>query len=107
MDTVHASISESVMRPTPVQMLSSASVQRTQNGFGILAMKLSVAAQWAALDDHFRQHAKQVERFRQAGPDAVRRMWKHQTNELGQCLSQCEREALIERHCELFGTWPN
>jgi hypothetical protein len=70
-------------------------------------MKLSVAAHWAALDDHFRQHAKQVERFRHAGPKAVRRMWTSQTNEEGECLSQFERAALIERHCELFGTWPD
>lgn len=69
-------------------------------------MKLSVAAQWAALDDHFQQHAKQIQRFRHARADAVARMWKHQINENGVCLSQFERDALIERHCELFGTWP-
>jgi len=28
-------------------------------------------------------------------------------NEHGIPLSQFERDALIERHCELFGTWPN
>jgi hypothetical protein len=36
----------------------------------------------------------------------VRRMWHTQRNEDGWPLSQFEREALIERHCELFGTWP-
>jgi hypothetical protein len=36
----------------------------------------------------------------------VRRMWKSQTNEHGEPLTQFEREALIERHCELFGMWP-
>jgi len=34
-------------------------------------------------------------------------MWKSQTNEDGKRLSQFERHALIERHCELFGTWPD
>jgi hypothetical protein len=34
-------------------------------------------------------------------------MWKSQTNEDGKHLSQFERDALIERHCELFGTWPD
>jgi hypothetical protein len=33
-------------------------------------------------------------------------MWRHQINEDGDCLSQFERHALIERHCELFGIWP-
>jgi hypothetical protein len=36
----------------------------------------------------------------------VRRMWASQTNEDGTPLTQFEREALIERHCELFGVWP-
>jgi hypothetical protein len=33
-------------------------------------------------------------------------MWANQRNERGEPLSHFEREALIERHCELFGTWP-
>jgi hypothetical protein len=69
-------------------------------------MNISVAAQWAALDDHFREHAKQIQRFRHMGRSAVRQMWNSQTNEDGNRLSQHERDALIERHCELFGTWP-
>ena len=69
-------------------------------------MRRSVAVHWAALDGHFMQHAKLVERFREAGRNAVRRMWVSQTNEDGKRLSQFERDALIERHCELFGTWP-
>jgi hypothetical protein len=69
-------------------------------------MSISVAAQWAALDDHFREHAKQIQRFRHIGRTAVRHMWNSQTNEDGNRLSQTERDALIERHCELFGTWP-
>ena len=69
-------------------------------------MKLSIAAQWAALESHFIHHAKLVDRFSAAGPEAVTRMWQSQTNEQGRRLSQFERRALIERHCELFGSWP-
>jgi hypothetical protein len=58
------------------------------------------------LDSHFKQHARIVDRFREADRDAVLSMWRSQTNEDGQRLSRFEREALIERHCELFGTWP-
>jgi len=47
-----------------------------------------------------------LDRFRKAGCDAVLSMWRTQTNEAGQRLSQSEREALVERHCELFRTWP-
>ena len=70
-------------------------------------MKKSFAAHWAALDRHFRQHAKVIDRFRHADPDSVLRMWNSQRNEHGFPLSQFERDALIERHCELFGTWPD
>jgi hypothetical protein len=70
-------------------------------------VKASLAAQWAVLDGHFRHHAKLVDRFRHASPDAVMRMWNSQTNEHGDQLSQSERDALIERNCELFGTWPD
>jgi hypothetical protein len=34
-------------------------------------------------------------------------MWRSQTKEDGERLSKTERDALIERHCELFGTWPD
>jgi hypothetical protein len=37
---------------------------------------------------------------------AVRRMWLTQTNEHGEALSQFDRQAPIERYCELFGIWP-
>jgi hypothetical protein len=37
---------------------------------------------------------------------AVLAMWKTGTNEFGKCLTRIEREAIVERHCELFGTWP-
>ena len=87
--------------------LSSAFVQSAnQTLWGTQCVRASVAADWAALDDHFQRHAKLVARFSQAGPDAVCRMWRHQINEDGASLSQFERDALIERHCELFGIWP-
>lgn len=70
-------------------------------------MKTSVDAQWAALDRHFEHHVRVVERFRGANREAVLRMWTNQTNEAGKRLTQWERDALIERHCELFGTWPD
>jgi hypothetical protein len=70
------------------------------------AMETSVGAQWTALDDHFPEHANQLQRFSHVGRKAVRRMWSSQTNEDGKHLSEFERDALIERHCELFGTWP-
>jgi hypothetical protein len=43
----------------------------------------------------------------QVDGSAVLDMWTSQTNEDGERLSQFERDALIERHCELFGTWPD
>jgi len=70
-------------------------------------VKASVAGQWAVLDEHFRHHATLITLFRHATPEAVLRMWKTQRNEHGKCLSPFERDALIERHCELFGTWPD
>ena len=69
-------------------------------------MENSVCACWLALDTHFAYQAQQVARFRGTNRSVVRRMWKTQTNEHGQPLSIFERKALIERHCELFGTWP-
>jgi hypothetical protein len=69
-------------------------------------MQRSLAAEWAALAGHFEHHAKLVDRFRGANHDAVVRMWRNQTNEGGNRLTEFEREALIERYCELFGTWP-
>src|SRR5262245_34614926 len=62
---------------------------------------------WVALERYFDYHAKLVGRFREAGGDAVCRMWSSQTNEDGKPLSHFERKALVERHCELFGTWPH
>jgi len=74
---------------------------------GNALMTRSTVACWTTLERHFDQHVRQVEYFRQAGPDAVARMWQTQTNERGKCLTQFERDALIERHCELFGIWPS
>jgi len=54
----------------------------------------------------FRQHAELVNRFSHADAHAVAHMWKSQTNEDSKRLSKFERDSLIERHCELFGTWP-
>jgi hypothetical protein len=65
-----------------------------------------ISHQWALLDEHFRHHARLIERFRDIDPAAVIRMWRSGTNEAGGQLSQFEREALVERHCELFGCWP-
>jgi hypothetical protein len=73
---------------------------------GHRAVGTSLIAHWAALEEHFQRHAQVVGHFRNAGPEAVVRMWNTQTNEDGDHLSRFEREALIERHCELFGTWP-
>ena len=60
-----------------------------------------------SLEAHFRTHAAAVERFRGANANEVVRMWRTGTNEKGEPLSSFEREALIERHCELFGHWPD
>ena len=56
-------------------------------------MATSLAAQWAALEEHFQRHAKLVARFRETGRDAVVAMWKNQINEDGTPLSEFEREA--------------
>ena len=61
---------------------------------------------WAELQDHFRHHASLLRRFARADAEAVAHMWKTNRNEFHEPLSTFEREALIERHCELFGTWP-
>jgi hypothetical protein len=61
---------------------------------------------WKKLERHFAQHKAMVMRFRGADAPMVRRMWRTQTNERGAPLSAGERQALRERHCELFGRWP-
>lgn len=61
---------------------------------------------WSELDRHFAQHEALIKQFRNAEAPAVLRMWGTQTNELGAPLSPDERQALVERHCELFGHWP-
>ena len=53
-----------------------------------------------------REHASIVTYFRNANTVAVLQMLKSGVNDTGACLSQFERDALIERHCELFGRWP-
>jgi hypothetical protein len=66
----------------------------------------ATARLWALLEEHFQHHALLVNRFRGAGPAEVVRMWTSRTNEAGEPLSQFERDALVERHCELLGGWP-
>jgi len=66
----------------------------------------ATARVWTLLDEHFRHHDRLVNRFRRAGPAEVVRMWASRTNEAGEPLSQFERDALVERHCELLGSWP-
>ena len=64
-----------------------------------------IADQWALLEEHFHHHARLIKRFRDTSPSAVTRMWKSGTNESGEPLSQFEIDALVERYCELFGSW--
>jgi hypothetical protein len=71
-----------------------------------VAMERLLALQWAILDRHFQYHIRLVGHFREIGPAAVLRMWRTQTNNDGKPLSQFEHDALKERYCELFGTWP-
>jgi len=61
---------------------------------------------WSELDRHFRVHASLIQRFKHASASDVVEMLKTGCNECGQPLSAFEREALVERHCELFGRWP-
>jgi hypothetical protein len=61
---------------------------------------------WQELERHFRHHALVVRRFEHAGASAVLEMLTTGQNEFGEPLSTFDREALAERHCELFGTWP-
>ena len=62
-------------------------------------------SEWARLEEHFAHHASLVDRFSAAGPPAVLDMVRSRRNERGQVLSALEREALVERHCEIFGRW--
>lgn len=61
---------------------------------------------WELLEEHFRHHARLVNHFRSADASTVAAMWETGTNAAGERLSQFERHALVERHCELFGEWP-
>jgi len=69
-------------------------------------VKKQVVDAWSALENHFQHHAELVSRFRRASRRSVVHMWRNQTNEDGSPFSEFERHALIERHCELFGRWP-
>jgi hypothetical protein len=67
---------------------------------------MNMKEKWTMLEQYFAHHAVLVHRFRGAGRSDIVRMWETQRNEAGERLSQLEREALVERHCELFGSWP-
>jgi hypothetical protein len=71
-----------------------------------VAMERLLALRWAILDRHFQYQIRLVGHFKEVGPAAVIRMWRTQTNKDGKRLSHFERDALKERYCELFGTWP-
>ena len=60
----------------------------------------------ARLEAHFRKYAAVIARFRHADRGDVLRMWREGRNERGEPLTAFEREALVERHCQLFGCWP-
>ena len=62
--------------------------------------------QWQVLEEHFRHHARVANHFKSADESAVMAMCKTGTNAAGEPLSPFERAALCERHCELFGCWP-
>ena len=61
---------------------------------------------WELLEEHFCYHADLVNHFRSADASAVTAMWSAGSNAAGEPLSQFERDALVERYCELFGSWP-
>jgi hypothetical protein len=62
--------------------------------------------EWERLERHFHYHGLLLARFRTAGPSLVLGMVRSGRNEHGLALSAFERAALVERHCEIFGTWP-
>jgi hypothetical protein len=61
---------------------------------------------WQLLEDHFRYHARVVNHFRSIDALTAVVMWETGCNAAGERLSQFERDALVERCCELFGSWP-
>ena len=61
---------------------------------------------WRAPERHFDHQASLVKRFRGHDASAVATMWRKGTNEFGEPLSSFEHDALVERYCELFGSWP-
>jgi hypothetical protein len=61
---------------------------------------------WQFLQEHFRYHARLVNYFKSAEAPAVIAMWETGANASGEPLSPFERDALVERYCELFGCWP-
>ena len=71
-----------------------------------IAEAKALAADWQAqYQDHLRTAAID-NRFKDASPSEVIRMWESGRNERGQKLSQFEFTALVERWLELFGALP-
>jgi hypothetical protein len=73
------------------------------NGVGDIE---TAEAAWSLLEDHFRHHTALLRRFEKTSPHEVISLWQRGTNENGDPLSLFERDALVERHCDLFGKWP-
>ena len=75
------------------------------NGNGLEA----IAAEDEALQKEWEHHCYNgalEDRFKEAGPAEVLRMFKDGVNEKGHPLSQFEFEALCERWCAVFGELP-
>lgn len=66
-----------------------------------------IAAAWKGLEEHFEYDAVLVARFKDACRASARRVWESGINEVGERLTPFERDALVERYCELFGIWPH
>ena len=69
----------------------------------------AIAAEDKALGQQWHQHCYNValeDRFADAGPSDVLRMFSEGVNEKGQPLGQFEFEALCERWCVVFGELP-
>lgn len=65
-----------------------------------------LAAKWEAQYEEHLQAAAIAERFTDATPAEVIRMYESGRKEKGQKLSQSEFAALVERWLELFGAYP-
>jgi prophage regulatory protein len=66
----------------------------------------ALAAEWEAQYEEHQHTASIADRFKDATPPEVIRMWQSGRNERGHKLTQFEFTALIERWCELFRALP-